>query len=1108
MPKFTPRFKFGYFDFNEEVSDASVEIGRWERLDAQLYGLFTIFGNGIISGLNVEEVPGDKLAIQVTEGRAHINFTSVSTTFPVNLELLPNTVNFVYAVYNQDTPATQNVDFITSGTRILDPYHLELAIVTVNESAVDTIDTSTRLDISFLEQIREEIRNHKHRGGTDHPSKINLETDVQGKLSSDNIADFPASKINRGTLSGSVLPFIDHMWLKNSGKLTHPQLDSFVKTLEVNNKELFGEIVTSNQLQRTIFLKLLFDDPTSPFYGNISELTDKYHCNEFVIIPGVSPDSFIDYDNTTAVVDKDNQEIRGKPPTQGSTFYVTYNKEAAWKTAYSLSNVSIVNDTVTLSKNPDDETSVKIVESFENVASDDQVISDGSLFRKEIVALSDEARMVSESSVNNVAEGAFSGKVSSYQTFRLKYIKSFTTTQDWSEYDSLLVDIKTNDIVHTQVKMYLTSDTGEESTHYLLLDSNEVTDNPENNGFVTRIVDLTTINFSNRISSLTIYLDDLSSQFVFYIDSITLHKAVLLPPEGTMLLRYSSPSPVTFTAADWDVSEPTGTSLRVRARSANGSVLLNRSLYSPYLSSGGALNLRGTDLEVEVTFYSDEERLLAPLMRQLRLIILSDTSADGFTIDSYEEFSLGTTINTAINESNGNITLKEPIYVGSHYFTSGNSIQQVADNISFSESQLAIFGSDTPIAPNLVFKRVMSNSKATVQSSTLMDPKSVVRLQNRNFLIADTAADRILEMNESGEFVKGFGSVNYQSSKLFPVAASYNNKTGILYIVWSKSLPFSIINVSRISLQTTTSNTPLRENFDLVYNLSKAELGTVNPEGQVTPIYLSLQNQSIVNNLDSLYVNVSVDVVSGGIDSDSIYYRAIKTGIGIPCFVGDFSYINGIHAPTYAGPTENDGYTIANAKIGVQEYTVPNGVTNETLTKNVLTSISSVIEIDSSGNPLWAAPDNWVDFSPFVPGRAEAVSDAMIIAGIFPQESENDVDVDFTAFSRNSSTFALQKQKLSELFEGRSGVAGVISNYKSSNWAFSYYYVSPEGVLISDADFEDGLYVAQTSFGNSGGKIMKLDVFGNVIFDFGDSIGLSLVNDINVKEDGRIVIST
>lgn len=1119
MASFTKYYSLAYFDMGDELASTysiQQEIDRFQTLDKLIYGLMSIFGNGVIEGWTLQKSTTDSLTLDISEGRGHINFFSGITQFPNSLQLETNNLYYIYATRDETTASTENVSFVSSIYPIESLNALLLGTVQTGPVSVDIIDMSGRQEIDLLNQIKDAIREHKHRGGALHPSKIDLENEVKGQLPGFRIEDIDAAKVTTGVFDLVRLPLISHNLLQNIGQLTHAQIESFIKTLEVTNKELLGEVVTSNVLQQHILMKYLYDDISSSIYTSEGQ-SDKYYNNELVFIPGISPDTFIDAENTTAVVDRQLHEIRGVPPAQGSTFYINYETDAAWNRSYLLENLAVAGNKVTLSKSSGDIEQL-VIENFESSSGNNDVLSDGTIFKKEIINLDpDAAQIVSESSILNVAEGAFSAKVTSTQSFRLQYVKEYTTPQDWSKYDSFLVDIKADTQPHGAVKMYFVDSVGKESAHFILLETDELTQNTDNRGFETRIVSISSLSFSNDVKKIILYTDDLTNVFSFYIDQIVLQRAVLLPPEGRMLIRYSSSAPIIFNALEWLTNEPTGTSIRVRARSANGGVLLNRASFTSWLTSSQAISLQGTDLEIEILFYSDSDRVYAPSLEKLRITILSDAEIEGFTVESEEQYNRGTNSNTkvtAISSDKAYVSLETPIYVGSHYFIVGRSAQQTYyDNsdptVPFTRSEVAVFGNNTPISPNTIISRIESEGAATkIQSSSLYDPKSVVRLQNRNFLIADTFNDRILEMDEHSELVNGYGSINYSFNKLFPIASCIDSRTGILYVVWSRSVPFKMIKVSKMSLRTTTTTIPLRDNYDLPGGYTFAELQSLNLEGQIMPIQLMDQNFAQVESLTSdLYLSIDNDVMEGGIDAGSEYYRAIKT-IGIPCFVGNFAYKLGIFAPTYANTTIDSGYIVANAKHAVQEFKVPTSIIEESLTRN--SSFSDIVELDKNGDLTWGSPSNWVNFSPFVPGRAEQLDkDTIIIAGINPAASSSISDLNFTAISGNPELATTQKDVLKTYFSTMVGNAGIIWRYKTTEWSYvTGPYYSAENILISDADVNSSgqMVVAETSFEKSG-RVITVDNFGNIDFSYGEGI-FSLVNDINVKTDGTMVITT
>lgn len=1081
----------------------------------------SIFGNGVINGWTV--TAEESFTVSIGEGFGNINFIAGRTTFPASIsDIPPNSVNYVFAKILRRTLFAEDVEFILSSSRNLnDPNFLLLAQITTGPLSIENVDNSVRQRIAFLEIIRAAIRDHKHRGGSLNPSKIDLTSEVKGQLPGFRLAPFDAEKISTGTFDLARMPSLDHQRLLNTGLLTHPQLDTFVKSLEVNNKELFGEIGTANLLQLIIAMKYIYEDPNSSFYIADTRV-DERMINELAVIPGITPDKHIDFDHSTSIINLQQHFIEGIPPTTGTSFYVTYNTALAWKSAFSRDRVIIAGDTVTLAFDDEEESRTVTIEGFESATAPGQDLSGGTggqeLFKKETVVISDTARITANASSTNVLEGFYSGQFQHQQSFRSQFVKEFTQPQNWSTYDSFVLNVKCIDSIHGAVKLYFLDEQNNRSIDFIVLNQDEITDNadPTTNDFEVRIIDLATVSFRDKVKKIVVFTDDVKNPFKFFIDFINIQRAVLLPEEGVLKLRYSSAAKLTFSYIDWNSSEPTGTSIEVRARSASGTVFLTRAEYTPVLSSGELINLDGTDIEIEIVFRPDDQRLVAPVLQQMRILIITQADIDGFLVNSEETFSRGKTENVDIESSPVSLQISDPIRVGSYYFCLGNSVNQVheettASDNTFVNSELRISGTDAPIAPNQIWKSV-EDEVFRVSLSSLFEPRGLRRQAGRTFVIADTYNDRVLEFNEDGELLSGIGSVNYEhSSKVFPLSAAFDVRTGILYIVWSKQISFKAVNVSKITLQTATEQVQLIKDFDKIMGLSTSELNSVNAEGQIMPIHLADQNAAITENLSgSAYLFAASDAISTGLDADSVFYKAVATALGIPLFIGNFAYIDGIFSPTFADKTSEGGYIIANATIAIKDYEFPQGI-NETIIKRE--GVSSIIEVDKDNRIVFGS--NVLSFSPFIPGRAQKISkNTLLIGGIKPDGEEGTPETtapfDFRSISGDSETKNKQKTALEKIFFGGSKpFGGAVVLFDKQTQATTFEYLSASGILVSDVEINpvDGTYVVAESSFTKAGRIIKLDASGNIVFSHGEGL-YSIVNNVRVQVDGSIVVST
>ncbi len=1124
MPSATRYYGIGFFDFGNRLGtdfSGQVEIDRWVFIDKMLFGLMSIFGNGVVSGWTVTTT--EAFTLSVNEGFGNINFIAGRTTFPVSIQdIPPNSTVYVYAKIRTRTTFTEEVEFIIDVSATLaegDLDFLLLAKITSGDTSIEIVDESVRQEIGFIELIKAAIRLHKHRGGSLNPSKIDLDGEVKGQLPSFRIADFDAEKITTGTFDLARMPLLDHQDLQNVGLLTHPQLDTFVKSLEASNTELFGEIGTANLLQLIIAAKLIYEDTESAFFTGTK--IDEHMINELVVIPGVTTNDHIDFDNTTATVDLEQNFIEGVPPITGTSFFVNFDSALAWQSAHQLTNLIITGTSLTLAFDDEQETTTTVVENFETASAADENLSTGNsaLLVGETIPLISNAQILAETSATNITEGFFSGEFTHQQSFRSQYVKEFTPAADWSTFDSFIFDVRCLNSSHGSVKLFFTDSSGNKSPDFIVLDVNEVTDGD----FEMRVIDLTAIPFANDIKSFVIYSDDLVNPFVYFIDNIHIQRALLLPEEGTLRLRYAANAPVVFSTIEWTSTEPPGTELEVRARAANGSVLLNRATFTGFLVSGNNLNLEGTDIEIEVTFLPDSDRLLAPILSTLRVLVLTEAEIDGFAIDTASEFARGSTENAQI--SGASVTLDTPIFVDSFYFALNDAVNQQFEqtnsdgttSIVPDDEGAQLFGSkDTPIAPNLIFRAVETlGDAASVTQSSLFQPRSVKRQADRNFVVADTYNDRILELDESGDLVAGVGSINYQTSTTFPIASSVDIRTGILYIIWSRNVSFKTVNVSKIVLQDNagTQSVQLIKDFDKILGLTTEELNNVNAEGQVMPIFLSSQNAGLAQILPALdsFMLASTGVLPNAIDVQSVFYKAATGGstLGIHCYIGNFAYIDGIFTPTWADRTEDDGFIIANATIAVKSYSFPSTV-SESITQT--TNVSSIVEIDQNNNVIFGS--NLMQFSPFFPGRVQELDDStLLIGGIKPGGQDGSPGegrtLDFRSFSGDSAQKTIQKTTLKEIFfpDNNPHVGSVIVFDRSAGTTI-FQYFSPEGILVSDVDIDQaGQYVVAESSFEKSGRVIKLDTVGNIVFSFGEGV-YGLINDINVQFDDSIMIST
>jgi hypothetical protein len=534
----TDFFGLAFFDFGDELDsplNVQKEIERFTVIDRQLYAMFNIFGNGVITGW---DVTANGLQLIISNGVGIIDSFAVETEFTDSIDNIPpNSVIYVYATIDSSTVETRNATFIYSTTAIFTSALL-LATVTVGPSAVISIDNDVRKKIGFKEIIDAAIASHRHNGA-DVP-KIDLTQEVQGELPMDHIDDIDASKIVGSKLSESVIPTLDHTDLKNIGSLTHAQIDSFVQSIQKDNTVLFGEITTINLLKMICYLLYLDQE------------ADRSYENTIAIIPGITPDDRIDFEATNANVNFDTHCISGIPATSGSLIgdgedtsggNVTENlqimtipwiEDADWKLASAISNLTI-SEGVKISVNTID---ARIIESFDNGVIGQSIGT--------YVSTLEETNTTTAMYDQPAAQGPLSGTFSTTNTRKMKQVRTFPRSQDWSSYDTINVYIKSGLATHSPVMMVIKDDTGGELSTLLLLAADEVTTltNADTNGFALKKFAISGFT-RNAVLSIEFITDTISNETESYsIDTIFLTSQNFLLPQGNIKLRYNTTSSV------------------------------------------------------------------------------------------------------------------------------------------------------------------------------------------------------------------------------------------------------------------------------------------------------------------------------------------------------------------------------------------------------------------------------------------------------------------------------------------------------------------------------------------------------------------------------------
>lgn len=1112
---FTENYKLGSFVAGD-VLNPREDSRRFLVIDRQLLGLFQVFGNGVVVGWDV--VDGGGLSAAISAGRGHVAFLSGETTDVSSVTLVPNAVNYVYAQAIETTRFDRIVRFFSDVVLFNSGQQILLAAVTTNDTAITEIDSSVRTDISFIQQIKDLINQHRHRGGSDNPSKIDLSREVMGQLPGFHIDDIDAAKVSTGILPRARIPMLEHGDLLDSGVLTHAQIDSFVRNLSNPNVRLLGELSSTNLLQLYLAFKHVWND------------VDAYSTNLLAIIPGISPDSFTDFANSTAVIDKSNHLIQGVPSLNGQLISTTFRTEADFSGARLKSNIEVGTDNSGAFFKLSKPFTELIIDSFDNVFQNDVVFPGWTV---ETIPSDDNTTFHSDATIR--ADGPFSAKFNVDQKVRVQATKLFTKTQDWTAYNELEASIQTLSPAHGKIvfqTLRLNNDELEEIDSFTLLETNETTV-----GFRKVIHSITEVT-RDKVDAIRIYTDtalgwDLS-QFIVNLDRIRLNNNLFYFSSGRIRFRIKTPQKAQWAAISWS-GEANGGTIQARARTAPSFETFDQSSAATFSSFSDISDAEpevsdNRCIEVEIALTATSDRTATPVMRSVSVAYITASTSSGFSISSVDDFLRATKLENAAVQSPGDVVIDGRIDVGDVVYGQQHSIQQasLSNNgsvISFGTPIVGIDGSTMPLSP---FQASQNNLR--LRQSSINGAAAVERLADRTYLAADTFNDRVVIFDVNGNMVQCLASNNVRNqSDLYPLSACYNRSDSTLYIAWSTNVSLASMDLNKIVISGAGLSMTLSNVNDTVVRL--AGPGNEQQASNISPIVLSsshaialeafFDDASVEN--QRLFINIDPEAVSEGVNSDNENFATLVGPRGLPVFVGNIKFIRGIYRPISISRTSRDTWLVCNAKpLLVTEGNV------DPLTGVPSTDVTSLVEIDPATGEIVFSDDS-VDFSILTLGGAIEINDryiavAGIVAGEGPPEMQTTESITATIGGGTIQQTNTTVTKIDEAGEATTTTSttltdfdvldkrrGVVKIVERKSGQVVFTQETSDGTYAADVqvDEDENLVIIEKSFGNdtSQGRVIKLDEDGNVFFQFGLK-ELASPNDVRILSTGNLVVST
>ena len=786
--KRTNKYQLAYLE-EGDIGSSKAEMQRWETIDSQLKSLYEVIGNGILEGWEISASTG--LNVIISQGKGHIAFVAAQSNDNKTLgELTPNSTQYIYATLTESSYWDKSVVFSAYSSLNDTDDNIFLGTVETSSNQITSIDTDGRVNLGFVNLIKELISDHRHIGGTGNPPPIDLSSEVQGVLSQENLPDIDASLIKTGVLNTDRLPEIDHITkLINQGTLTHAQLDAFVETLNIEGNTLMGETSTINLLQLILALKHVYPD------------IDEYLVNEIALIPGISPDSYIDFDNTTATVDTKTASEGGTHtiygvPSAGQEIYTkTWNTEAEFNSG-TTSDVIVDGDTVSL----DTQESKLVIDEFSDVTQWVVSTSDLSSLAVSLNADTSEYYLPPQSGKLIVGD----------QTVEVALeIKREFDAQDWSEYDFLVVYFKTDSVQHGDIYFYLNDNIdGIQNSYTKVINRNTPTINLDTlqNGWQEITVDISSYTRAN-INEIGFYVStqdgwDTSKGFNFNIDNIYLTSGNKFKDNGYIREIFGGDYSYNFWRIRWDALMPsdaqsTGLELKTRTRVGNTLADLSQASWSAYQSdsSGSVISLPSNALykyiEVEMYFKASTDNSRSAWLRKIFLDFISGDTDNSFNYDTQDDWESGSLFNIDTQTQPGSMLINGVDEIDNLYYGTSGSVVQLDGEL---HNIYRITGSMMPRSTYQMLNDIQP-SFGTVTG--------LAKGNNDNIWICDTENDRVVEVSKSGELIRGFfGSYlveNTDTSQFTTTTTTlidsleilqvlYNNEKGFLYLIFNKDL--------------------------------------------------------------------------------------------------------------------------------------------------------------------------------------------------------------------------------------------------------------------------------------------------------------------------------
>ena len=839
------------------------------------------------------------LSVYITPGEGHVAWKYTKTTVNTNITLnfpvggvYPITY-WIYAIQNSSTPYLSTVDFVASLSEINDPnYYIGLGAVEIDYDGSNysyTVYNSAdygRVVISLFETLNSRINAHKHIGGSRNPSPIDLGAHVQGKLSGTYLTDLDASTVTSGTFASERLPQIDHESLKRKGTLTHAEIDSLLSALEDTSNPRLSDLFIANMLQLTMALKKQTG----------LEGIDQNLINSIFYLPGYNEnDSFVSwYDSWSAYgltgvsrpyvpgtivladIDKTNHQIIGGAAQAAISDNVIWTTNTDFTTAYAATDTVTEAGSTYFSKNIEI-FGVNSASYFTlskpygySKISDSSLNSVSGLWKYRHVFDSNSEDGNSDISVYEYLYTSFSGDPRDYTGVNKLAIgysvdypdnpsdprAGFTNIYAYlilSDGTGTKVDFIEDNSIYISDAVLVhdhTVRTGVGVQYYTELNLDSFISSSDRDkvvgfGFYYN----NDFEFKLQLEIPTVYPGDLPYR-VSYVrqngapaegispdlnGTIFVWNDIYYNTSGTFTFRFdgNTPAPI-YNKATWDIDTNNG-AYTIKSRTKNTILSLNGAVAYTVSQSTNEIdsnNNTGRYIDLIVQLQSSADRLQAPSVNSLQLHFTALTgSASPKVWTTNADFLTGRVFTNVINPpTNNRVEIDSTNLVGYFDFIKWNEgLGDYSNGFGGIENNNLLAGlSDLYTTPLQAFNHSVRKG--------LESPRDVFRKTDGGYVFADTANDRVVEVDVSGNFIRAIqGNLRLKRNQrdLVALTANYNSRLGKMWITFSQYINF--VNTTDALKQVSVSSGAQVIGFD---NTGRSSTNQVKIEkfSPVTPL--------------------------------------------------------------------------------------------------------------------------------------------------------------------------------------------------------------------------------------------------------------------------------